>query len=420
MSSTPRGTTPATTALNALDDRRIKRIRPLIPPQILMEDYPLGLRAAATVLEGRKSGEEIVRGEDDRLMVIVGPCSIHDVRAALEYAKLLKEYADEASDDLLIVMRVYFEKPRTTVGWKGLINDPQLNGTYQINKGLRLARGLLLEIANMGIPTAVELLDTISPQYIADLVSWGAIGARTTESQVHRELASGMSMPIGFKNGTDGSLQIAIDAIGAAAASHSFLSVTKQGISAIVETEGNPACHVILRGSNGGPNYEKEHVKKAADGLRKAGLGDKVMIDCSHGNSSKKFERQVIVAEDVAKQLGEKDTAEHIMGVMTLMRSCEVETQIESHLVEGKQSIPSTGPQNLVYGQSVTDACISWTTTVQVLNTLRQGVRARRALLGAESGRKGIDNRALATASERASSAQGSRDFNDPLQFPAA
>ncbi|BGP24319.1 hypothetical protein JCM10295v2_003229 [Rhodotorula toruloides] len=409
MSSTPRGTTPATTALNALDDRRIKRIRPLIPPQILMEDYPLGLRAAATVLEGRKSGEEIVRGEDDRLMVIVGPCSIHDVRAALEYAKLLKEYADEASDDLLIVMRVYFEKPRTTVGWKGLINDPQLNGTYQINKGLRLARGLLLEIANMGIPTAVELLDTISPQYIADLVSWGAIGARTTESQVHRELASGMSMPIGFKNGTDGSLQIAIDAIGAAAASHSFLSVTKQGISAIVETEGNPACHVILRGSNGGPNYEKEHVKKAADGLRKAGLGDKVMIDCSHGNSSKKFERQVIVAEDVAKQLGEKDTAEHIMGVM-----------IESHLVEGKQSIPSTGPQNLVYGQSVTDACISWTTTVQVLNTLRQGVRARRALLGAESGRKGIDNRALATASERASSAQGSRDFNDPLQFPAA
>ncbi|GAA5997753.1 3-deoxy-7-phosphoheptulonate synthase [Rhodotorula paludigena] len=397
--------TSAKTALNDLDDRRIKQIRPLIPPQILMEDYPLGLRAAATVLDGRKSAEEIVRGEDDRLLVVVGPCSIHDVRAALEYAKLLKEYADEAADDLLIVMRVYFEKPRTTVGWKGLINDPQLNGTYQINKGLRLARGLLLEIANMGIPTACELLDTISPQYIADLVSWGAIGARTTESQVHRELASGMSMPIGFKNGTDGSLQIAIDAIGAAASSHSFLSVTKQGISAIVETDGNSACHVILRGSNSGPNYSPEHVKKAAEGLRKAKLADKVMIDCSHGNSEKNHEKQALVADSVAKQLGE-ETGANIMGVM-----------IESHLVAGKQSIPSSGPQNLTYGQSVTDACIDWETTVKVLNTLRSGVQARRKLTG---GRRGIDNRALATASERASSVNGHRDFNDPNFFPAA
>ncbi|BGP15924.1 hypothetical protein JCM10213_003646 [Rhodosporidiobolus nylandii] len=401
--------TPQTTAkgaLNDLDDRRIRNIRPLIPPQILMEDYPLNLRAAATVLDGRKGAEEIVKGEDDRLLVVVGPCSIHDVKAALEYAKLLKEYADEAKEDLHILMRVYFEKPRTTVGWKGLINDPQLNGTFQINKGLRLARGLLLEIANMGIPTAGELLDTISPQYIADLMSWGAIGARTTESQVHRELASGMSMPIGFKNGTDGSLQIAVDAIGAAASSHSFLSVTKQGISAIVETEGNPACHVILRGSNSGPNYSAEHVKKAAEALRKAKVSDKVMIDCSHGNSSKRFENQPIVAADIAKQLGDKETAENITGVM-----------IESHLVEGKQSIPASGPANLTYGQSVTDGCISWSTTVEVLNTLRSGVQARRKLFG---DRRGVDNRPLSTATERAASKDGKREFNDPNFFPVA
>ncbi|GAA5968723.1 hypothetical protein JCM21900_000451 [Sporobolomyces salmonicolor] len=392
--------------LNDLDDRRIRNIRPLIPPQILMEDYPLSLRSAATVLDGRRGAEEIVKGEDDRLLVIVGPCSVHDVKAALEYAKLLKEYADGAKEDLHILMRVYFEKPRTTVGWKGLINDPQLNGTFQINKGLRLARGLLLEIANMGLPTACELLDTISPQYIADLISWGAIGARTTESQVHRELASGMSMPIGFKNGTDGSLQIAIDAIGAAASSHSFLSVTKQGISAIVETDGNPACHVILRGSNSGPNYSAQHVKNAAEGLRKAKLGDKLMIDCSHGNSEKKHERQVIVADSIAQQLGDRETCENIMGVM-----------IESHLVEGKQSIPASGPHNLVYGQSVTDACINWTTTVQVLDNLRAGVQARRKLLGP---RTGIDNRPLSSVRDRELSADGRRDFNDPSIFGTA
>ncbi|POY70127.1 putative 3-deoxy-7-phosphoheptulonate synthase [Rhodotorula taiwanensis] len=410
----------ARTALNDLDDRRIRNIRPLIPPQILMEDYPLGLRAAATVLEGRKAGEEIVKGEDDRLLVVVGPCSIHDVRAAIEYAKLLKEYADQCSEDLLIVMRVYFEKPRTTVGWKGLINDPQLNGTYQINKGLRLARGLLLEVANIGLPSACELLDTISPQYIADLVSWGAIGARTTESQVHRELASGMSMPIGFKNGTDGSLQIAIDAIGSASSSHAFLSVTKQGISAIVETEGNPACHVILRGANSGPNYEVEHVKKAAEGLKKAGVSTRVMIDwsdmseliwvrmtySSHGNSKKKHENQVLVAEDVARQLSSPETADNIMGVM-----------IESNLVEGKQSIPASGPQTLTYGQSVTDACIDWNTTVKVLNKLREGVQARRKLQGEGKARRGIDNRALATPGERNGSVDGRKDFNDTSLF---
>ncbi|CEQ40229.1 SPOSA6832_01830, partial [Sporobolomyces salmonicolor] len=377
--------------LNDLDDRRIRNIRPLIPPQILMEDYPLSLRSAATVLDGRRGAEEIVKGEDDRLLV--------DVKAALEYAKLLKEYADGAKEDLHILMRVYFEKPRTTVGWKGLINDPQLNGTFQINKGLRLARGLLLEIANMGLPTACELLDTISPQYIADLISWGAIGARTTESQVHRELASGMSMPIGFKNGTDGSLQIAIDAIGAAASSHSFLSVTKQ-------TDGNPACHVILRGSNSGPNYSAQHVKNAAEGLKKAKLGDKLMIDCSHGNSEKKHERQVIVADSIAQQLGDRETCENIMGVM-----------IESHLVEGKQSIPANGPHNLVYGQSVTDACINWTTTVQVLDNLRAGVQARRKLLGP---RTGIDNRPLSSVRDRELSADGRRDFNDPSIFGTA
>ncbi|GAA5849500.1 hypothetical protein JCM8547_000475 [Rhodosporidiobolus lusitaniae] len=399
--STPQPT--AKTALNDLDDRRIRNIRPLIPPQILMEDYPLGLQAAATVLEGRKGAEEIVKGEDDRLLVVVGPCSIHDVKAALEYAALIKKYADEAKEDLHILMRVYFEKPRTTVGWKGLINDPQLNGSFQINKGLRLARGLLLEIANMGVPTAGELLDTISPQYIADLMSWGAIGARTTESQVHRELSSGMSMPIGFKNGTDGSLQIAIDAIGAAASSHSFLSVTKQGISAIVETQGNDACHVILRGSNSGPNFSVEHVKKAAEGLSKNKLIPKVMIDFSHGNSSKKHENQVKVAEDVAKQLGEEETADNIMGVM-----------IESHLVEGKQSIPASGPQNLVYGQSVTDACISWPTTVEVLNTLRSGVQARRKLFGE---RRGIDNRPLRAARDPS---VDKKPFNDPDFFPTA
>ncbi|GAA6027568.1 hypothetical protein JCM8097_007927 [Rhodosporidiobolus ruineniae] len=397
----------AKTALNDLDDRRIRNIRPLLPPQILMEDYPLGLRAAATVLDGRKGAEEIVKGEDDRLLVVVGPCSIHDVKAALEYAKLLKAYADEAKEDLHILMRVYFEKPRTTVGWKGLINDPQLNGTFQINKGLRLARGLLLEIANMGMPTAGELLDTISPQYIADLMSWGAIGARTTESQVHRELASGMSMPIGFKNGTDGSLQIAIDAIGSASASHSFLSVTKQGISAIVETDGNSACHVILRGSNSGPNYSTEHVKKAAEGLAKAKLCDRVMIDFSHGNSNKNHANQPLVAEDVAKQLGSPETAENIMGVM-----------IESHINEGKQSIPASGPAGLKYGVSVTDACISWETTVQTLNALRAGVQARRQLPGRRQG--GIDNRPLETVRERELSRDGKRDFNDPSIFPSA
>ncbi|KAK4056020.1 hypothetical protein OIO90_003015 [Microbotryomycetes sp. JL221] len=396
----------ATGATSELDDKRIKSVRPLIPPQLLIEEYPLNLRAAATVLDGRKGCEEIVQGRDDRLIVVVGPCSIHDVKAALEYATKLKAYADEARQDLHICMRVYFEKPRTTVGWKGLINDPQLNGTYQINKGLRLARGLLLEVNSMGLPAGCEFLDTISPQYTADLVSWGAIGARTTESQVHRELASGLSVPIGFKNGTDGSLQIAIDAIGAAAASHCFLSVTKQGISAIVETQGNPSCHVILRGANNGPNYSVEHVKQTANALKKANLSPRIMIDCSHGNSSKQHERQSIVAQDIANQLSNKETAEFITGVM-----------IESHLVAGKQSIPAAGPIGLTYGQSVTDACIDWETTVKVLDTLRSGVQQRRQLLGE---RQNLNNRPLNGLRERELSAEGVRDFNDVNMFPPA
>ncbi|KAL8278952.1 hypothetical protein RQP46_008621 [Phenoliferia psychrophenolica] len=417
MARTGGSSTPKTAreGLNDLDDKRIKSIRPLIPPQILMEDFPLTMKAAATVLEGRKGAEEIVSGEDDRLLVVVGPCSVHDVKAALEYAKLLKAYADEASDDLHILMRVYFEKPRTTVGWKGLINDPQLNGTFQINKGLRLARGLLLEIATMGLPAGCEFLDTISPQYTADLVSWGAIGARTTESQVHRELgtilfSSGPRqypalLAFGFKNGTDGSLQIAIDAIGSASASHAFLSVTKQGISAIVETDGNPSCHVILRGSNSGPNFSAPHVSAVVAQLTKAKLTPKVMIDCSHGNSEKKHERQVLVAEDVARQLGEKETGENIIGVM-----------IESHLVAGKQSIPAEGPIGLTYGQSVTDACIDWATTVTTLDALRKGVQARRTLVGP---RVGI-NRPMQGSRERDLSAHGERDFNDVNTFPVA
>ena len=311
-------------ALNELDDRRIRTIKPLIPPQILVEEYPLSMTAAQTIVAGRRATEEIIKGDDDRLVVIVGPCSVHDVKAGLEYAEKLKKYAEQAKEDLHIVMRVYFEKPRTTVGWKGLINDPNLNGSFQINKGLRLARGLLLEVNNMGLPAGTEFLDTISPQYTADLISWGAIGARTTESQVHRELTSGLSMAVGFKNGTDGSISIAVDAIQSASSPHVFLSVTKQGISAIVETRGNSACHVILRGANSGPNYSAQHIQDVAAKLSKAGLKQKIMIDCSHGNSEKKHENQMRVVDSIAAQLKGGPTSGMIVGVM-----------LESNLVEG-------------------------------------------------------------------------------------
>ncbi|WFD35362.1 3-deoxy-7-phosphoheptulonate synthase [Malassezia cuniculi] len=356
-------------ALNELDDRNIKSIRPLIPPQILVEEYPMSLAAAQVVMRGRRDTEEILQHAQDRLIVVVGPCSVHDVRSGVEYAKRLKAYADAASEDLHIVMRVYFEKPRTTVGWKGLINDPNLDGSFNINKGLRLARGFLLEVANIGLPAATEFLDTVSPQYTADLISWGAIGARTTESQVHRELTSGLSMPVGFKNGTDGSVTVAVDAIKSASSEHSFLSVTKQGISAIVQTAGNKNCHVILRGANSGPNYSRENVERTSAALTKAGLPERVMIDCSHGNSEKKHENQARVVEDVYTQLAAGDANSwNIIGVM-----------LESNLEEGRQNVPAAGPAGLKYGQSITDACISWDTTVAVLDRLRAGVQARRA-----------------------------------------
>ena len=344
---------------NTTDDVHISEMRPLVSPAILMEELPLAEKSAAMIQKARADIGRIFRGEDDRLLVVVGPCSIHDPEAALEYADRLRDIIGTFDAELLIVMRVYFEKPRTTVGWKGLINDPDLDGSFNINHGLRVARNLLIDVAAMGIPTGCEFLDTISPQFFADLVSWGAIGARTTESQVHRELASGLSMPVGFKNGTDGSIQIAIDAIGAASHPHHFLSVTKQGISAIVTTSGNTDCHIILRGSNKGPNYEKEAVTAATELLNKSGLPPRLMVDCSHGNSSKDYRRQPIVAEDVANQLADGSTA--ICGVM-----------IESNLLEGNQKKPD------VYGVSITDACISWDTTVSTLVTLAEAVKARR------------------------------------------
>lgn len=359
---------PFKDVLAHMENSRVKATRPLIPPQILQEDLPLTLMAAQTVLQGRLAAQNILKGDDDRLMVVVGPCSVHSVPAAIEYATRLRQYAEVAKEDLFIVMRVYFEKPRTTVGWKGLINDPDLNGSFQINKGLRMGRTLLLEIAKMGLPAGCEFLDTISPQYIADLVSWGAIGARTTESQVHRELVSALSMPTGFKNSTDGGISIAVDACRAARAGHVFLSVGKEGLSSIIETQGNPDVHVILRGGSGGPNYSAEHVRDASTKIGKAGVNPRVMVDCSHGNSSKQHQKQVEVAEDIARQLEAEDTYSMIMGVM-----------IESNLVEGRQDIPPSGASSLKYGQSITDACISWETTVPVLDRLREGVRARRA-----------------------------------------
>ncbi|TPX36147.1 hypothetical protein SmJEL517_g01413 [Synchytrium microbalum] len=356
--------------INELDDRRIVDVKPLIPPQLLMEDYPLSSAAIDTVRKGREDAENIIKGVDDRLLVIVGPCSIHDVKAAKEYSKLLLDYAAKSAEDLHIIMRVYFEKPRTTVGWKGLINDPNLDDTYSINKGLKIARGLLLELNESGMPTGCEFLDTLTPQYIGDLVSWGAIGARTTESQVHRELASGLSVPVGFKNGTDGNIGIAIDAIRAASVGHHFLSVTKQGVSAIVATDGNDSCHVILRGGNGGPNYSAEHVRATTAQLEKAAIRPAVMIDCSHGNSSKMHKNQIVCAKDISDQLasrGDESTANAIFGVM-----------IESHLKEGRQNLTKDGPSALTYGQSITDACIHWEDTVKVLDNLREGIQARR------------------------------------------
>lgn len=349
------------------DDVRIEGLKPLIPPAILMEEMPITEHASNTIVKAREIAGNIVHGHDDRLLVVVGPCSIHDPKAALEYADRLQTAADRLSDDLLLVMRVYFEKPRTTVGWKGLINDPHLDGSFDINNGLRAARRLLLDLAQRGLPAGSEFLDVITPQFIADLIAWGAIGARTTESQIHRELASGLSMPVGFKNGTDGNVQIGIDAIGAARNPHHFLSVTKQGISAIVNTTGNDTCHLILRGSNAGPNYDAVSISEAQEKLAKAGVNDHVMIDCSHGNSRKDHTRQPAVAAVICEQLAAGSRA--IMGVM-----------IESHLKAGKQNHHDETP--LVYGQSITDACLDWETTEPVLDQLAEAVRTRRSVNG--------------------------------------
>ncbi len=345
------------------DDVRIGDLKPLIPPAILMEELPLTEHASNTIVNARNIASGIVKGEDDRLIVVVGPCSIHDPKAALEYADRLQSTENHLRDDLLLIMRVYFEKPRTTVGWKGLINDPKLDGSFDINNGLRAARRLLLDLAQRGLPAGSEFLDVITPQFIADLIAWGAIGARTTESQIHRELASGLSMPVGFKNGTDGNVQIAIDAIGAARNAHHFLSVTKQGISAIVKTTGNDTCHLILRGANEGPNFDEASITDAQQKLAAAGVNDRIMIDCSHGNSRKDYTKQPAVAADVCRQLAAGSRA--ILGVM-----------IESHLKAGKQNHDDATP--LVYGQSITDACLDWDSTVPVLEQLAAAVRERR------------------------------------------
>ena len=348
------------------DDLRIREIRPLIPPAILLEDLPITGRAASVVARARASVADIVRGDDRRMVAIVGPCSIHDPAAAVEYAERLQEVTRRFADDLVIVMRAYFEKPRTVAGWKGLINDPDLDESYHINKGLRLARTLLLAVNERGLPTASEFLDTQVPQYLADLTSVAAIGARTTESQVHRELASGLSMPVGFKNGTNGNVQIAVDAVAAARRPHWFAGVTKQGVGAILQTAGNDTCFVILRGgTRTGPNYHARSVEDACERLDEAGLPPRVLIDCSHGNSGKDHRRQAGVAADVCDQLGAGSL--RIIGVM-----------LESHLVEGRQDARPGAA--LVHGQSITDACLSLPQTVPVLERLaRSRAAAARA-----------------------------------------
>ncbi|MDZ7751844.1 MAG: 3-deoxy-7-phosphoheptulonate synthase AroG [Gammaproteobacteria bacterium] len=344
------------------DDVRIADIKEVIPPDQVHADFPITETAARTVLETRQAIHNLIHGHDDRLLVVVGPCSIHDSVAAREYAARLRPVKERLAADLLVVMRVYFEKPRTTVGWKGLINDPDLDRSFHINKGLRLARSLLLDLNESGVPAATEYLDLVTPQYFSDLISWGAIGARTTESQVHRELASGLSCPVGFKNGTDGTLRIAIDAIRSASNPHHFLSLTKAGKSAIFSTRGNDDCHIILRGGRE-PNYDSTAVQQAAHSLEQAALAPRIMIDFSHANSRKEYQRQVEVGRDVAAQLAAGE--QRIIGTM-----------VESHLVAGRQDIvPGQTP---VFGQSITDACIGWEDSEALLEELAGAVRARR------------------------------------------
>ena len=346
------------------DDVRITGQEEVHSPATLFKQYPLTETAAKAVFDARQASHKILHGEDDRLIVVVGPCSIHDVDAALEYAKKLDVLRQELGDQLHIIMRVYFEKPRTSIGWKGLINDPDLTGTFNINKGLKVARDLLLQLAELGMPTATEYLDLISPQYIADLISWGAIGARTTESQAHRELASGISCPIGFKNGTYGNLDIAINAIKSSSHSHHFLSVTKEGHSAIFTTSGNDDCHIILRGGRE-PNYDAASVKDAINQLESANLPAKLMVDFSHANSDKDFRNQPKVSSNIAGQIA--GGTHEICGVM-----------IESHLLEGNQNGEGKEKDSLTYGQSITDACIGWDDTESVLKELASAVEKRR------------------------------------------
>ncbi len=350
------------------DDLRINEIKELAPPARLLEDFPITDKAAETVYETRQAIHRILHGADDRVLVITGPCSIHDPKAAREYAARLKEAKQRHAAELLVVMRVYFEKPRTTVGWKGLINDPHLDGSFQINEGLRLARRLLLELNEDGMPAGCEFLDMITPQYFADLVSWGAIGARTTESQVHRELASGLSCPVGFKNGTDGNVRIAMDAIRAAQAPHHFLSVTKAGHSAIVSTSGNEDCHIILRGGKQ-PNYDAANVDTAAKNLAEAGIPARIMIDCSHDNSGKDPLKQVAVGHNVAAQIAGGDA--RIFGVM-----------VESHLKAGRQDLVPGKP--LAYGQSITDPCVGWEDSRTLIDALAAAARERRLKAAAD------------------------------------
>jgi 3-deoxy-7-phosphoheptulonate synthase len=345
------------------DDLRIKHLKPLLPPAILMEEIPASERACATVARARAEIARVLRGEDDRLLLVVGPCSIHDPLAALDYARRLAEVSREHQGDILIVMRVYFEKPRTTIGWKGLINDPYLDDSYAINQGLRLARRFLLDVTELGLPAGTEFLDPITPQFLADLVAWGAIGARTSESQVHRELASGLSMPVGFKNATDGTVQVAVDGIRSSAHPHHFLSVTKEGVAAIVATNGNPDCHAILRGGSSGPNYDVASIARAVEQLRSAGLPPHLMVDCSHANSDKDHERQPAVVRAVAEQV--KSGSHAVIGAM-----------LESFLVDGRQDHKQG--RALTYGQSITDSCMGWERTEPLFAVLAEAVRARR------------------------------------------
>ncbi|MBJ6751188.1 3-deoxy-7-phosphoheptulonate synthase [Geomonas anaerohicana] len=341
---------------------KVKSITPIIAPTDLRQVFPISEQSGTCVSESRAAIAKILRGEDKRLMVVVGPCSIHDPKGALEYAEKLAALSKEVSEELLLIMRVYFEKPRTTIGWKGLINDPGMDGTHLISKGLGIARGLLCKVTEMGLPVATEMLDPITPEYLADLLSWGAIGARTTESQTHREMASGLSFPIGFKNGTDGNLQIAIDAMKAALHPHSFLGINRDGLTSILQTTGNPDVHIVLRGGNKKPNYSPEDIAKSEEMLAKAGLNPTLMVDCSHGNSEKKFERQTEVLKCVVDQIVAGNRS--ISGVM-----------IESYLKEGNQPMPKN-LTDLTYGVSITDSCISWETTEKALREAHQRLKA--------------------------------------------